>query len=123
MVVKYLSSLIKKSLLVVSRKLASLLIILCGQRGREILSVMDIRNTTIEENFLIIRKGDRLKITSSKFHVGKITFALYGNANVRPVKLFKQYIDVTTPLRDSINCLFITTSKPYRPVSTDTLAR
>ena len=122
-VVKYLSSLIKKSLLVVSRKLASLLIILCGQRGREILSVMDIRNTTIEENFLIIRKGDRLKITSNKFHVGKITFAVYGNANVRPVKLFKQYIDVTTPLRDSINCLFITTSKPYRPVSTDTLAR
>ena len=41
-VVKYLSSIIPKSLLGISRKLASLLAILCAQRGREILSVMDI---------------------------------------------------------------------------------
>ena len=53
-VVKYLSSINPKSLLDISRKLASLLAILCGQRGREILLVIDIRNTTIEENFLII---------------------------------------------------------------------
>ena len=44
-VVKYLSSIIPKSLLDISRKLASLLEILCGQRGREILSVLNIRNT------------------------------------------------------------------------------
>ena len=55
-----------------SRKLTSLLAILCGQRGREILSVMDIRNTTIEENFLIIQIDDKLKTASIKFHVGDI---------------------------------------------------
>ena len=119
-VVRYLSSVTPKSLLDISRKLASLLAILCGQRGREILSVMDIRNTTIEENFLIIRIGDQLKTTGIKFHVGEIKFPVYENANVCPVKLFKQYIDVTKSLRGSTTCLFITTSKPF---SKDTLAR
>ena len=97
--------------------------ILFGERGREILSVMGIRNTTIEEIFLVIRIGDKLKTTSIKFHVGEIKFPVYENANVCPVKLFKQYIDVTKSLRGSITCLFITTSKPYRPASKDTLAR
>ena len=122
-VVRYLGSVTEKSLLGISLKLASLLTILCGQRGREILSVMDIRNTTIEENFLIIRIGDQLKTTGIKFHVGEIKFPVYENANVCPVKLFKQYIDVTKSLRGSTTCLFITTSKPYRPASKDTLAR
>ena len=122
-VVRYLSSVTPKSLLDISRKLASLLAILCGQRGREILSVMDIRNTTIEENFLIIRIDDKLETASIKFHVGEIKFPLYENTTVCPVKLFKEYIDVTKSLRGSITCLFITTSKSYRPASKDTLAR
>ena len=122
-VVKYLSSVTPNSLLDISRKLASLLAILCGQRGREILSVMDIRNTTIEENFLIIQIGDRLKTTDIKFHVGEIKVPVYENASVCPVKLFKQYIDVIKSLRGSTTCLFITTSKPDRPASKDTLAR
>ena len=84
---------------------------------------MDVRNTTVEENFLIIRIGDQLKTTGIKFHVGEIKFPVYENANVCPVKLFKQYIDVTKSLRGSTTCLFITTSKPYRPASKDTLAR
>ena len=75
----------------ISRKLVSLLAIVCGQRGREILSVMEIWNTTIKENFLIIRTGDKLKTTSIKFHVGEINFPVYENANVCPLKLFKQY--------------------------------
>ena len=89
----------------------------------EILSVTDVRNTTIKESFLVIRIGDKLKTTSIKFHVGEIKFPVYEKANVRPVKLFKQYIYVTKSLRSSITCLFSATSKPHRPVSKDTLAR
>ena len=37
---------------------------------------MNTRDTTIEENFLIIRIGDRLKTTSSNYHVGKIKLEL-----------------------------------------------
>ena len=54
-------------------------------------SVMDIRNTTIEENFTILRMGDKLKTTSIKFYVGETKFPVYENANACPVKLFKQY--------------------------------
>ena len=122
-VVRFLSSATPKPLLDISHKLASLLAILCGQRGREILSVMDIRNTTIEENFLIIRIDDQLKTTGIKFHVGETKFPVYENANVCPVKLFKQYIVITKTLSGSKTCLFITTSKPYRPASKDTLAK
>ena len=122
-VVKYLSSVIPKSLFDISCNLASLLSILCAQRGREILSVMNIRNTTIEENCLVIQIGDKLKATNIKIHVRETKFSVYENENVFPVKLFTQYIDVTKSHRGSITCLFITTSKPYRPASKDTLAR
>ena len=84
---------------------------------------MDIRNTNIKENFLIIRIGDKLKTASIKFHVGEIKFPVYENVNVCLEKLFKQYIDVTKSLRGSITCLFITTLKSYRSASKDTLAR
>ena len=122
-VVKYLRSVIPKSLFDISYNLASLLSILCAQRGREILSVMNIRNTTIEENFLVIQIGDKLKATNIKIHVRETKFSIYENENVFPVKLFTQCIDVTKSHRGSITCLFITTSKPYRPASKDTLAR
>ena len=56
------------------------------------------------------------------FHVGEIKFPVYENANVWPEKLFKRYIDETKSLRGSITCLLLTTSKPYRPASKDTLA-
>ena len=84
---------------------------------------MGIRNTTIEEIFLVIRIGDKLKTTSIKFHMGEIKFSVYENENVCPVKQFKQCIDVTKSLRRSITCLFMTVSKPYRPASKDILAR
>ena len=55
--------------------------------------------------------------------MGEIKFPVYENANICPVKLFKQHIDVTKSITSSRNCLFITTSKPYRPDSKDTPAR
>ena len=55
--------------------------------------------------------------------MGEIKFPVYENENVCPVKLFKQCIDVTKSLRGSTTYLFITTSKPYRLASKDTLAR
>ena len=75
-IVKYSSSLIPKSLLDISRKLASLLAILSGHQGKEILSVIlsDIRNNTIEENFQTIRIGDKSKtmVLSSNFQSMKM---------------------------------------------------
>ena len=44
-----------------SGKLATLLAILCGQRARKKLAVMDLRNTCFEENVVIIRIDYLLK--------------------------------------------------------------
>ena len=96
----------------IPRKLASLLTILCGQCGREILSVIDIQNTTIEGNFRINLIRDKLKTTSIKFHVREIKFPVYENTNV-----FSELV------RGSITCLFIATSNPYSPASRNTLVR
>ena len=49
------------------------------------------------------------------FHVGEIKFPVYENANVCPVKLFKQYVNVAKSFWGSITCLFITIPKPYMP--------
>ena len=54
-----------------------------------IMRIGEKLKTTIEENFLIMRIGDKLKTTNIKFHVREIKFPVYKNANVCPVKLFK----------------------------------
>ena len=65
--------------------------------------------------------GDKLKAVGSKLHVGEIKFLVCENANVCPVKLFKQYIDVTKSLRGSITYFFIAASKIHGPASKGTL--
>ena len=47
-----------------SGKLASLLAILCCQRAREILAVMDLRNICFEKDVVIICIGDLLNLYS-----------------------------------------------------------
>ena len=44
-----------------SRKLATLLAILRGQKAREIVAVIDLRNICFEKDIVIIRIGDLLK--------------------------------------------------------------
>ena len=63
-VVKYLSRIpncLKPGL---SGKLATLLAILCGQKARAILAVMDLRNICFEKDVVIIRIGDLLKTST-----------------------------------------------------------
>ena len=44
-----------------SKKLVTLIAILYGQRPKEILGLIDLRNLSFEENFLVIRIGDTMK--------------------------------------------------------------
>ena len=87
-VLKYITSMDTENVQHLSQKLATLLAILCGQRAREILSLMDIRNITMEKTCLIIRKGDLLKTSNHKFHNGELKFPKYvENTNICPVAL------------------------------------
>ena len=57
-----------------SEKLVTLLVLLCGQRCREILSVLVIRNLDLSENMRMIRTGDILKTFGPEQHFDKIKF-------------------------------------------------
>ena len=87
---KYISSINTENVQYLSCKLAILLAILCGQREREILSLMDIRNITMEEACLIIRIGDLLKTSNRKFQNRELKFPKYiENTNICPVATLK----------------------------------
>ena len=121
---KYISSINTENVQHLSCKLAILLAILCGQREREILSLMDIRNITMEEACLIIRIGDLLKTSNRKFHNGELKFPKYiENTNICPVTTLKQYLHMTSKNRGEIKSLFITQVRPFKPASKDTIAR
>ena len=98
--------------------------ILCGQRAREILSLMEIRNITMEETCLIISMGDLLKTSNRKFHNGELKLPKYiENTNICPVTTLKQYLRMTSKNRGQIKSLFITQIRSFKPASKDTIAR
>ena len=114
--VKYLKNASSEKFYDLSKKLATLIAILCGQRPKETLGLTDIRNLSFEENFLVICIGD-MKTSNKKFHIGEIKF---------PQCVFtcmKEYLKLTANLRGNITRLFITTTKPYKIASQDTFAR
>ena len=121
---KYISSRNTENVQHLSQKLAKLLAILRGQRAREILSLIDIRNITMEETCLIIRGGDLLKASNRKFHNRELKFPKYiENTNTCPVTTLKQYLHMTSKNRGEIKSLFITQVRPFKPASKDTIAR
>ena len=83
-VVKYLSSIPNYLEQGLRGKLATLLAILCGQRAREILAVMNLRNIYFEKDAVIILIGDLLKTSTQKFHLGEIKSPSYHNENIFP---------------------------------------
>lgn len=123
-VLKYMCSMDTGTIQQLSQKLSTLLAILCGQRAREILSLMDTRNISVEETCLIIRVGDLLKTSNSKFHNGELCFPKYTeNTSICPVVAYNQYLEMTSKNRGPITSLFITQIKPFKPASKDTIGR
>ena len=123
-VLKYISSLNTENVQHLSQKLATLLAVLCGQYAREVLSLMGIKNITMEQTCLIIRIGDLLKISNPKFHNGELKFPKYiDNTNICPVATLKQYLHMTSKNRGEIKSLFITKVRPFKPASKDTIAK
>ena len=122
-VVKHLSGIPKNLKQRLSGKLATLLAILCGQRAREILAVMDLRNICFEKDVVIICIGNLLKTSTQKFHLGEIKFPSYHDKTICPMEVLNCYTDLTKDIRVDLTGLFITTTKPYSKASKDTLSR
>ena len=68
-----------------SEELATLLAVLCGQKAREILAVIDLKDISFEEDLILI--GDVRKTITRKFHSGE--FPVYYEKCVCSVEAYK----------------------------------
>ena len=121
-VITYISKIDTNSLKYLSQKLATLLVLLCGQRCGEILSVLDIRNLDLSENMCLIRIGDILKTSGPKNHIGEIKFHAYPtDLTICPLNCLRQYLEATKQHRGTITSLFITLNKPFKAPARETV--
>ena len=60
-----------------THKTATLLALLCGQRPKEILSVMNIRNSEFSDDICGIRIRELLKTSNLRFHKDELKFPDY----------------------------------------------
>jgi hypothetical protein len=113
----------KLSLLQLSRKVTMLLLLLSGQRGQT-MHLFDIRNMTLTKSKLTVRIGDLLKTSRPKHHVSEVTFKAYApDRRLCIVTAVKCYLEQTELIRGDITQLLITTKKPIKGVSCDTIRR
>ena len=106
-----------------SLKLATMLILLSGQRGQTVhlLCVKDIENTSDK---LILRFNSILKQTRPGAHLDEIILPCYPQTRLCVVRTYQEYVKRTRTLRPKgEQRLLITTVKPYRAISRDTLSR
>ena len=75
------------------------------------------------KDVVIICIGVLLETSTQRFHLGEIKFPSYHDKTICPMEVLKCYIDLTKDIRGDLTGLFITTTKPYRKVSKDTLSR
>ena len=92
-------------------------------KSQENTSSMDSGNISFEKNAVIIRIVDLLKTSTQKFHLGEIKFLNYHHKTICSMEVLKCYVDLRKDLRGDLTGLFITTAKPYRKISKDTLSR
>ena len=104
-------------------KVTALLWLLTGQRSQS-LHLLDIRNLTLTDHSLKIRFGDPLKTTRPGFHQEEIKILAFApNRQLCLIAAMKRYLQVTKKLRGKETALFITTQKPYKGASRDTISR
>ena len=123
---RYLSSLSPPKALdlhTLSCKLATLIVLLSGQRGQSVhlLKLPDIEHNASQ---LILRFTVLLKHSRPGTHLDEIVLPAYTEPRLCVVTTYKEYVSRTKPLRpQSQQKLFITTIKPFRGISRDTLSR
>ena len=113
------------SLSALSKKVASLLMFLSGQRFQTI-DCLDIRNMLLTQDEVILRIGDPLKTSNVRHHLQEIGFSAFPvNVDLCIVDSIRTYIQMTSSLRlrPDQNKLLLTTRKPFGPASKATITR
>ena len=111
------------SLKMLATKVITLILLISSQRGQIIMS-LDLDN--------MVDKGDTIlfKIPSESLKQGRpgykpklLTITSFQDKNICPVQHLQEYLSRTAELRGNIRQVFLTTRKPYKPVSRDTVSR
>ena len=123
---KYLSTLSPPKALtlhMLSCKLATLLTLLSGQRGQSI-HLLKISDVETNDSQLILRFTSLLKQSKPGNHLQEIVLPNYPEPRLCVLTTFNEYIKRTSSLRPKgVSSLFITTIRPFKPISRDTLSR
>ena len=100
-----------------------LLALLSGQRGQT-LHLIDIRNIYLQDHHVEIVLGDLLKSSRPGHHLGELNFSAYTlDQDLCIVQTIRHFLQKTCSLRGSVTRLFITSQKPHKAISRDTLSR
>ena len=109
--------------LALSRKLATLLLLLSGQRGQTMHSV-HMKNVTCSDDMLIIRFGELLKTSGPGRHLGEITLPAYTREpGLCVVRTYQAYLARTRRYRKGKGLLFLQTLKPFSPIKRSTFGK
>lgn len=120
---KTLSPVTSLSLKMLTFKLATLMGILSAQRIQT-LRYLDLRNMYLTLNMVKFSVGDVLKQTRPGKHLNELEFPAYPtDPRLCTVQVINEYITRTKPLRGTVTVLFITTVKPYKVASKNTISR
>lgn len=122
-----LSPLESLSLLELSQKLLMLLLLLSGQRGQTI-HLVDVKNIFIDAGNVKIIFGDLLKTSKQGKHLAELNFSAFpSDKNLCILETLKYFLQRTFKIRTEGNSvvtkLFLTTQRPYKAVSRDTICR
>lgn len=110
------------SLLELSRKLATLLALLSGQRGQS-LHLLAVEDCECTDTHLVLRFNFAIKQTRPGKHVKETCIPAYPEVGLCIVRTFQEYVKRTKPLRrPSDNRLFLTAVRPHKAISRDTFS-
>ena len=111
-------------LLSLSKKLVFMILIVTGQRGQVIIAMV-LKDMSIGQNYIKFRISNlALKQGRPGYKPEPLTIRSYElDENLCPVVLLKEYLQRTEKIRGEVSKLFLSTTKPHRAASRDTISR
>ena len=124
MIIKYLKGREESGLRFLSMKLTMLLALLSGQRVATLASLKLVDVSFVGLNSVRIIVSQLVKQSAPSRHQQPIVLQAYeADQSLCVVTILKQYVAATTEYRNDTDALLLTSVKPFRNASKDTLAR
>ena len=109
------------TLMALSRKLATLLMLLTGHRGQSIHN-LDTKMISCSQKSLILKFGKVVKTSKPGKHITEVVLPAYRETGLCVVTTYKAYLTRTKRFRKT-NTLFLSTMRPHGPISRDSFGR